>query len=105
MKNKLTKEERSISNDIAAGKYHALSESAVANYKQMAKAGIDRRKDTRKEKRINVRLTEETLASLKDQAQEEGMPYQTLVTSVLHKYLTGKLIDIQNVSEIKKVLK
>ena len=71
----------------------------------MAKADLDRRKEIRKEERINVRLTEETLASLKDRAHEEGLPYQTLVTSVLHKYLSGKLVDIQNVSAIKKALK
>ena len=105
MKNKLTKVEKRISNDIAAGKYHSLPESKIAKYKQMAKVDIERRKEVRKEERINVRLTEETLVSLKDRAEEEGIPYQTLVTSVLHKYLSGKLVDILNVSAIKKALK
>lgn len=105
MKNRLTKEEKVISNDIASGKYRAISHSKIEKYKQMASADVERRKDVRKEERINVRLTGETLASLKGRAEEEGIPYQTLVTSVLHKYLNGKLVDIQNVSVLKKALK
>ncbi len=105
MKNRLTKEEKGISNDIASGKYRSVSGSNIEKFKQMARVDVERRKEIRKEERINVRLTEETLASLKGRAEEEGIPYQTLVTSVLHKYLNGKLIDIQNVSALKKALK
>lgn len=105
MKDRLTKAERKISNDIATGKYRSFTESEVTKYKQMAVNDLDRRKEIRKEERINVRLTEKTLVSLKDRAQEEGLPYQTLVTSILHKYLSGKLVDIENVSAIKRALK
>jgi len=43
-----------------------------------------------KNKRINIRLTEKDLANLKDKLLEEGMPYQTLVASIIHKYISGK---------------
>jgi len=44
-----------------------------------------------KETRINVRLSAKTLAGLKQQAEEVGMPYQTLAATALHMLATGKL--------------
>jgi predicted DNA binding CopG/RHH family protein len=44
-----------------------------------------------KSKRINIRLSEADLNQLKARAAQEGMPYQTLVTSIIHKYVTGRL--------------
>ena len=46
-----------------------------------------------KNKRINIRLSERDLIGIQTRAVEEGMPYQTLISSVLHKYLSGLLID------------
>ncbi len=51
------------------------------------------REELRKKKRINIRLSERDLEVIKRRAVEEGMPYQTLITSVIHKYVTGKLVD------------
>ena len=47
----------------------------------------------RKDKRINIRLSSNDLESLKTNAVEMGLPYQTLVSSVLHQYVTGRLIQ------------
>jgi predicted DNA binding CopG/RHH family protein len=47
----------------------------------------------RKTRSINIRINELDLASLKRTAQEEGIPYQTLISSVLHRYLSGRLLD------------
>ena len=46
-----------------------------------------------KRKAINVKVLESDLEKLKSRALEEGMPYQTLLNSVLHKYITGQLVD------------
>src|SRR6266508_259766 len=46
-----------------------------------------------KDKRINIRLSSRDLEDLQMRAAEEGMPYQTLIASVLHKYASGRLID------------
>ncbi|RPI16373.1 MAG: antitoxin [Ignavibacteriae bacterium] len=46
-----------------------------------------------KDQRMNIRIAKRDLDKLKAKALEEGMPYQTLVSSVLHKYLNGKLKD------------
>jgi len=47
----------------------------------------------RKDKRINIRLSSHDLEALKTNAVEMGLPYQTLVSSVLHQYATGRLLQ------------
>jgi len=44
-----------------------------------------------KNKRVNIRLSASDLLDLQARAYEEGVPYQTLIASVLHKYVTGRL--------------
>lgn len=56
-----------------------------------AEARAHLKKKQAKEARINVRLSAKTLAGLKLQAEEAGMPYQTLAASALHMLATGKL--------------
>ena len=48
----------------------------------------------KKDKRINIRLSERDLSAIQRRALEEGMPYQTLVASILHKYVSGSLYDV-----------
>ena len=48
---------------------------------------------SRKDQRMNIRISKRDLERIKSKAMEEGVPYQTLVTSVLHKYVTGKLSE------------
>ena len=46
-----------------------------------------------KTRNINIRISEYDLEKVKQRSADEGIPYQTLVSSVIHKYVTGKLID------------
>ena len=46
-----------------------------------------------KNKRINIRITERDFLSLKEKAYQEGIPYQSLISSILHKYINGSLIE------------
>ena len=48
----------------------------------------------KKNKRINIRISTRDLTALQRRALEEGLPYQTLVSSILHKYVSGGLQDI-----------
>ena len=105
MKAKLTKQEEQISKDISEGKYQSVPKSEQKRYTQMAKQDIQRRKAIRKEARINIRLIQEDLHSLREQAEAEGIPYQTLVASIIHKYLIGSLIDLKNAALFKKLMK
>ena len=55
-----------------------------------------------KTERMNIRMTKRDLLALKAAAESEGIPYQSLVTSILHKFTTGQLVDI---NEAKKILR
>ena len=48
-----------------------------------------------KDQRMNIRITKNDLEGIKLKAMEEGLPYQTLVASIIHKYVTGKLTEKQ----------
>ena len=47
----------------------------------------------RKDQRINIRISEKDLLDLQKRAVREGIPYQTLISSVLHKYVSGILAE------------
>ncbi len=51
-----------------------------------------------KRKAIHIKVLESDLERLKAKALAEGMPYQTLLNSVLHKYVTGQLVDKSSLS-------
>lgn len=61
-----------------------------AELRQYARAA---RATLAKDRRLNIRLSSPTLEGLQARANEEGLPYQTLIASVLHKFLTGRLIE------------
>lgn len=46
-----------------------------------------------KDRRVNIRLSSSDLTDIQVKALEEGIPYQTLISSVLHKYVTGRLAE------------
>jgi len=61
---------------------------AVGNFEQEKKKALKAaRKTLRKDKRINLRLTEKDYRRIQIKAIEEGIPYQTLISSIVHKYL------------------
>lgn len=46
-----------------------------------------------KDRRVNIRLSSPDLMDIQARALEEGVPYQTLIASVLHKFVSGRLIE------------
>ena len=46
-----------------------------------------------KDRTVNIRLSSIDLNDIQVKALEEGMPYQTLIESVLHKYVSGRLVE------------
>jgi predicted DNA binding CopG/RHH family protein len=80
----LTDEEQDLLEAIERGEF-----VSVKNVAKAKKDAIVAAKNTiNKTRNINIRLSEKTLAKLKSKAIAEGMPYQTLVSSVLHKFAT-----------------
>ncbi|MDR1988841.1 MAG: hypothetical protein LBQ09_01265 [Acidobacteriaceae bacterium] len=64
---------------------------SVATKTELAKFKAAARATGLKDKRVNIRLSSGDLNDIQVKALEEGMPYQTLIASVLHKYVTGRL--------------
>jgi len=52
----------------------------------------------RKDQRINIRISSRDLQAIKKRALSEGIPYQTLIASVLHKYVDDRLVDREYLS-------
>ncbi len=84
---KLTKEEQEILDAYENGEFTSIPDvkKEMAKYREYAKNTLN------KNKRINIRLSERDLVQLKRRAVAEGIPYQTLITSVLHKFVSGTL--------------
>jgi len=69
--------------------------NSVPNFDQLKQKLMKAASETAlKDYRINVRISKRDVEALKTKALEEGIPYQTLVTSVLHKYVTGTLKEV-----------
>jgi predicted DNA binding CopG/RHH family protein len=66
---------------------------SVATKSELAKLKAAARATAIKDRRVNIRLSSIDLSDIQVKAMEEGVPYQTLIASVLHKYVTGRLSD------------
>jgi len=86
---KLDKEEREIVEAFESGKLKTAKNAKEQIKKHQAIAEATFKKDAR----INIRLSSRDLRSLQTRALKEGIPYQTLVSSVLHKFVDGQLIE------------
>jgi len=85
----LTEEERSILNSVERGEWRSVRNAAKEKHRYEAAA----RATVRKDKRVNIRMTERDLTRFQKRAEEEGLPYQTLISSVLHKFINGRLVQ------------
>ena len=68
-------------------------ESASPSKTELAKFKAAATATFLKEKRVNIRLSSPDLMDIQARALEEGMPYQTLIASVLHKFVAGRLFE------------
>jgi len=86
---KLNTEEKQILEGYEKGQLKQVKNISreIKKHREVAEATF------KKDARINIRLSSRDLRSLQAKALREGVPYQTLVTSVLHKYVAGQLID------------
>ena len=78
-------EERALIAAYEAGEFKPVKDEKAARKSAVQAA----RRYLRKDARINVRLSTADLEMLKCRAAEEGLPYQTLIASILHKYVSG----------------
>ena len=67
----------------------APTKAELKKYRDAARATLA------KNRRVNIRLSSSVLTGIQARAMEEGLPYQTLIASILHKYVTGRLAEQQ----------
>lgn len=84
---RLSNEEREILEALDKGKLKRSKKAANTQKRHQEYAEAMFKKDAR----INIRLSSKDLRGLQKRALAEGIPYQTLVASILHKYLEGRL--------------
>jgi predicted DNA binding CopG/RHH family protein len=86
---KLKKDERELLDSFERGEWESVphAEREVERFKGYAAATF------KKDRRINIRISSKDLEALQKRALREGIPYQTLVASILHKYVSGHLTD------------
>ena len=84
---KLDSEEQEILDTFNRGEWVSKGEN-LDKYKEAAKQTFA------KTHRINFRVSEKDFRSIQVKSRKEGIPYQTLVSSVVHKYLSGQLKEV-----------
>jgi len=89
MKTRLSKEEKEILESFEKGEW-----TSAENLSERKKALAEYARNTlKKDKRLNIRISERDLVELQRKAVREGLPYQTYVSSIIHKFINGTLIE------------
>jgi len=83
----LDQEEKDLMESVERGEWQPIKNIS----EEKEKAMIAARNTLKKDKRINLRLTQKDYHQIQIKAIEEGIPYQTLISSLIHKYLNGAL--------------
>lgn len=86
MKEQLSEEESKIAEAYACGEY-----SSVGDLDERKQFWQDALKETTKKRPVNLRLQEQDIQKVKAMAYEQGVPYQTLISSIIHRYVKGDL--------------
>ncbi|RLD06175.1 MAG: antitoxin [Chloroflexota bacterium] len=85
----LSDEEKDILATYEADEWQSLENhrTEMSKYQEYASATF------KKDKRVNIRISTKNLEALQQKALVEGIPYQTLISSILHKYINGSLME------------
>jgi predicted DNA binding CopG/RHH family protein len=92
MKNRLTEEEQEILDSFERGEWVSVKDLSKRKRELIRYA----RNTLKKDKRLNIRISERDLNELQKKAVSEGLPYQTFVSSIIHKFVNGKLVEAKN---------
>lgn len=86
---KRDRDEDALLTSFERGQWRSVDDraAAVERYRTYAEATF------KKDRRVNIRISQRDLEAIQKRALEEGIPYQTLMASVLHKYVCGRLTE------------
>ena len=84
---KLDAKEKDLLGSVERGEWRSVPglQGERKRYSRYAAATL------RKDRRVNIRVSTKDLEAIQKRALEEGLPYQTLISSLLHKYVSGRL--------------
>ena len=85
----LDADERDIHDSFERGEWRSVAnlDADIERHREFARATL------RKDKRVNIQMSGRDLDAIKKRAIEDGIPYQTLMSSILHKYISGRLVE------------
>jgi len=91
-KTKLDKEEREIIESFERGEWKPVKnrEAEIERHRQYAKNTL------KKNRRVNIRMSSKDLEEIQAIAVQDGIPYQTLMSSVLHRFVNGRLVESES---------
>jgi len=92
---KLSKEEKNIENEI--DKIFPVTGEKRKQIEKIITAA-------KKNRSISLRISSYDLEKIKEKAKNEGMPYQTLINSILHKYITNQLLEKDQILKSVKLM-
>ena len=86
---RLDRDEAEVLAGYEAGEWRTVEgwQGEAERYREYARATFA------KDRRVNIRMSGKDLERIQKRALEEGIPYQTLIASVLHKYVSGRLVE------------
>jgi len=93
---KLDKYEKNIEDNIL--KFKKTSKKKTAKIEQIIK-------NAREKKNISLRVNNQDLDQLKLKAEKEGIPYQTFILSIIHRFVTDRLVDQNEIIKSIQLLK
>ena len=89
-------------------KFESSIEKSISGYRPASEKKLKRietiLEKSRKTKNINIRISEYDLEKLREKSDKEGIPYQTLVSSILHKYVSDQLVEEMDILKSLKLL-
>jgi len=85
----LDQQEKDIFESYERGEWKSIKnlKQEIQKHKEYA------RQTLKKDKRVNIRISSMVLDELQTRAIEDGIPYQTLISSILHRFISGRLVE------------
>jgi len=86
---KLNHNEENLGKEVERGEWKSVGRLGPERkrYQKYAEATL------KKDRRVNIRISGKDLSAIQKRALDEGIPYQTLIASLLHKYAAGRLVE------------
>jgi predicted DNA binding CopG/RHH family protein len=88
---KIDADEKALLESVERGEWKSSSDGKRERTRYTSYAHATFRKD----RRLNIRLSSKDLEAIQKRALAEGLPYQTLISSLLHKYAAGRLREVE----------